>query len=90
MINVVVKKTIMAAKEHGVKTILLGGGVSANQTLKSKLDKEAQEIGAKVFSPDIEYCTDNAAMIGAQALLDYEPIEWNKIQTQPELYFSND
>lgn len=89
IINVVVKKTVMAAKEYRVKTILLGGGVSANQTLKAKLDKEAQEIGAKVFSPDVEYCTDNAAMIGGQALLDYKPIEWDKVQTQPELYFSN-
>lgn len=87
MINVVVKKTIMAASKYGVKTILLGGGVSSNQTLKNQLDNQAQEIGVKVFSPDMEYCTDNAAMIGAQALLNYKPVEWHNIQTQPELYF---
>lgn len=87
IIDVVIDKTIKAAKSYDVKIILLGGGVAANQTLKSALTNQTDKLGISVFSPQIEYCTDNAAMIGAQALLDYKPTEWEQIQTKPELHF---
>ncbi len=89
VIDVLVKKTIRAAKVYKTNTIILGGGVSANQTLLEKLKKQAEKdlSNPNIFSPERKYSTDNAAMIGAYALIDYKPIEWKKITSNPELYF---
>jgi N6-L-threonylcarbamoyladenine synthase len=59
-----VDKTQLAAKEFGVKAVLVGGGVSANNMLRDKL---LQRFGVAVAFPPLALCTDNAAMIGAAA-----------------------
>lgn len=89
IIDVLIKKTIRAAKMYKNNTILIGGGVSANQALQTQLKKQVKNelINTQVFSPERKYSTDNAAMIGAYALLNYEPVEWNQIKANPELYF---
>ena len=63
IIDVLVKKTILAAKEYKVKSIMLSGGVSANKALRTTLEKTAEDVGIKYFQPLFEYTTDNAAMI---------------------------
>lgn len=90
IIDVLVKKTILAAKKYNAPTILLGGGVSANQTLRKELERQAtSELrNTKVFSPEKTYATDNAAMIGAYASLNYNPAEWQKVTASPDLYFA--
>lgn len=62
-VDVLVKKTIRAAKEIGSRSINLTGGVAANNRLRRDMKSAAEEIGAKVFYPQIRLCTDNAAMI---------------------------
>ncbi len=62
-VDVLIQKTIRAAKEFNVKSILLSGGVSANKLLRSELQKNSTEAGIKYFQPPIEYTGDNAAMI---------------------------
>ena len=79
---VLIKKTIRAAKLYSINKIALGGGVSANNSLR-----ELFKLKIKVFAPQKNYSTDNAAMIGSYALLNYNPIDWRKITAQPELYF---
>jgi len=64
-VNVLIDKTIRAAKEHQVNGILLSGGVSANKLLREKLHIAATELGLPFFCPKMIYTTDNAAMIGA-------------------------
>lgn len=66
-VEVLVEKTIAAASKEKVKTIITAGGVSANSKLRELLTKKSKERGIKVFFPDIEFCTDNAAMIGTAA-----------------------
>lgn len=61
--DVLVQKTMRAAKEFKVKSILLSGGVSANKLLRSDLNRAAKELGVKYFQPKLEYTGDNAAMI---------------------------
>lgn len=85
IIEVLVKKTLKAASEYNCNTILIGGGVSANQTL---MDRFRQNSQLKIFSPEIQYATDNAAMIGAYALLNGEEKKWNEVESNPELYFA--
>ncbi len=62
VIEVLVTKTIAAAREYKVKQILLAGGVAANQRLRQQLVKESP---LPVLIPDLKLCTDNAAMIAA-------------------------
>ena len=86
---VLIKKTIRAAKLYKISTILLGGGVSANQTLREQFEQSIinNKLSMQIFSPLKEFATDNGAMIGAYALLNYKPVPWKRIKAQPELYF---
>ena len=67
VLDVLVQKTVRAAVENGVDTILLAGGVAANGTLRNQLQQAAAEQGIQVHYPPVQFCTDNAAMIGAAA-----------------------
>jgi len=61
--DVLVEKTIGAAKKSGVSRIVLAGGVGANQRLREHLTKRGQDENIAVFLPPKHFCTDNAAMI---------------------------
>ncbi|RJQ27705.1 tRNA (adenosine(37)-N6)-threonylcarbamoyltransferase complex transferase subunit TsaD [Candidatus Parcubacteria bacterium] len=89
IVNVLVKKTIKAAEKFNAQTILLGGGVSANQTLRNQMKLYATSYlpHSQIHCPPLKYCTDNAAMIGAYAFYHNKPISWEIIKAQPELYF---
>jgi N6-L-threonylcarbamoyladenine synthase len=63
--EVLVKKTLMAAKLHGVGHLALAGGVAANRRLRQLLQDTANAAGLGVTLPPLELCTDNAAMIAA-------------------------
>ncbi len=62
-----IKNTMIAAEREGIKKIAIAGGVSANGALRTLAAKEAEKRGFDLFIPKFEYCTDNAAMIGAAA-----------------------
>jgi N6-L-threonylcarbamoyladenine synthase len=63
--EVLVEKTYQAAKQLGVKQIIVAGGVAANKGLRSRLTSTITDI--EVLIPAFKYCTDNAAMIGIAA-----------------------
>ena len=71
-IDVLVEKTVQAAIEKKVDTVTAGGGVAANSYLRSSLQKACAENGLKLVLPEKRYCTDNAAMIAAEGLVQYE------------------
>lgn len=68
-IDVLVQKTIRASKEHKAKTIIVGGGVIANKTLREKLTQESSKNGFSIALPEIKFTGDNAAMIGLAAFM---------------------
>ena len=70
-IDVLVEKTIMAAQETGVDTVTVGGGVAANDYLRLTLTAACQKAGLKLVIPEKRYCTDNAAMIASEGLVQY-------------------
>lgn len=82
IIDVLVKKTLSAAKEFRANSIILGGGVAANQKLRDEFSKFTE-----IFVPERKLCTDNAAMIGAAASFLGKESSWDKIEASPELYF---
>ncbi|MDE3059193.1 MAG: tRNA (adenosine(37)-N6)-threonylcarbamoyltransferase complex transferase subunit TsaD, partial [Bacteroidota bacterium] len=63
VIDVLVSKTIDAAKYFGVEDIAIAGGVSANSALRSAITNAAAEVDCRLFIPQLHYCTDNGAMI---------------------------
>jgi len=69
--DVLVDKTIAAAKKAGVSTILLAGGVAANTRLRDELTGRAAKNSRRVICPPPVLCTDNAAMIAGAAYYKY-------------------
>ena len=70
-VGILVKKTKRALKEYGVKQLLVAGGVSANSGLRKALEEVCKELDVELLKPEIKYCTDNAAMIGAAGYYAY-------------------
>lgn len=69
VVDVLVKKTMRAAKEFGAQTVFVCGGVAANKELRRQLVAECEKWGIAFTAPANEYNTDNAAMIAAAAYL---------------------
>ncbi|HKD86404.1 MAG TPA: tRNA (adenosine(37)-N6)-threonylcarbamoyltransferase complex transferase subunit TsaD [Terriglobales bacterium] len=67
MVNDLVSKTLSAAREHNVATVLVTGGVAANSELRNTFEAEAAAEGLPVYFPSRKLSTDNAAMIAAAA-----------------------
>ena len=65
VVKMLVRKTIKAALHHGIKRLVLTGGVAANTPLREALDAAAIEHGLRLHIPPRSLCTDNAAMITA-------------------------
>jgi N6-L-threonylcarbamoyladenine synthase len=61
------RRAIACAIDHQLDTIVIGGGVAANRGLRATLQAAATKHNLKVLFPPMEYCTDNAAMIGCAA-----------------------
>jgi tRNA N6-adenosine threonylcarbamoyltransferase len=62
-----VSKTLLAAREHNVATLFVTGGVAANSELRKSFEARAAEEGVPVYFPSRKLSTDNAAMIAAAA-----------------------
>jgi len=63
VVDMLVQPTMKAARDCGVKRIVLSGGVAANSRLREKMKEVAEAEGFEVFSPSPKFCTDNGAMI---------------------------
>lgn len=65
VVDVLIHKARLAAREHGAKGLALAGGVAANSRLRERLLDVSMEDGIRAFLPSRAYCTDNAAMVAA-------------------------
>ena len=61
------KRAIACARDYGLNTIAVGGGVAANSGLRKQMQEAAASHNLRVLFPPLKYCTDNAAMIGCAA-----------------------
>ena len=71
-VDVLVDKTIEAALEKGVSVVTAGGGVAANTYLRTSLKSACDKKGLTLILPEKRYCTDNAAMIASEGLVQYK------------------
>lgn len=72
VIEILAKKTVRALKEYNVKRLIIAGGVAASKGLRSRLTTESQINHFEFIMPELKYCTDNAAMIGAAGYYAYK------------------
>lgn len=63
VVDVLVAKSLAALEQTGMERLVVAGGVGANRTLRDTLAAATRARGAQVFYPDLEFCTDNGAMI---------------------------
>lgn len=69
IVEVLVKKSLKALKQTGLNQLVVAGGVGANRQLREKLDGEARRKRFRVYYPELEFCTDNGAMIALAGAL---------------------
>ena len=72
LVDTLVEKTYRAAREHGRRRVVLGGGVACNRALVQAMQRRLGDLGATVFAPSTRLATDNAAMIARAALFHAE------------------
>ena len=90
IVDVLVAKTVRAAREYKAKTVLLGGGVSANQKLQKTLSKTIKKSlpNSKFYIPDSSLTTDNAGMIAIVGFFKYlrgKTTQYDKVAADPNL-----
>ena len=69
IVEVLVKKSLQALKRTGLRQLVVAGGVGANRQLRATLDDEARRKRFRVYYPELEFCTDNGAMIALAGCL---------------------
>ncbi len=71
VVEVLVEKTVKAAKEQGMRQVALAGGVASNSALRAGMRAACEREGLSLHIPSPVLCTDNAAMIGCAAYYEY-------------------
>ena len=69
IVDVLVKKSLLALRDTGLKRIVVAGGVGANRRLREQLDAECKKRQIRVHYPELALCTDNGAMIALAAAM---------------------
>jgi len=87
LVEMLLKKTRVALEQNNIMTLGLAGGVSANSLLRSRV-QEMEKAGYKVFIPPMEYCTDNAAMVGIAGYFKYLKKDFASLNITPRAQYS--
>ena len=70
-IESITTKIRKAIVEKNIKTVIVAGGVAANQGLRTAMQEVAEELNVDLSIPPMKYCTDNATMIAAAGYYAY-------------------
>lgn len=89
VIDIIIRKTLKAVKKYNAKSLLLGGGVTANSKLTQEFENRLTKSGihAKLFVPPKNLCTDNGAMIASAAFYNDKRVNFRTVNANPSLYF---
>lgn len=71
LIDILLKKLIVAVKQTGIRQVAISGGVSANSGLRNRIQEEGAKRGWTTFLPELRFTTDNAAMIAITGHFKY-------------------
>ncbi len=84
IVNILIDKLKIAVTETGINRIAIAGGVSANSGIRQALLKAQKDWGWKVYIPNFEYTTDNAAMIAIVGYLKYQAGQFDTYNLIPK------
>ena len=89
MIEILKEKLIKASQKYNISSIAIAGGVSSNSLLRKEIGKLKLVHNWNIFIPEMQYCTDNAAMIAIAAHFYYKKKKFVdlKITPNPRLKF---
>jgi N6-L-threonylcarbamoyladenine synthase len=65
VVDIISSKAVLACREHGIRNVLLGGGVAANSRLRELTGQRCASAGIRLHVPPLDLCTDNGAMVAA-------------------------
>ena len=83
LIDILLKKLILAAKQTGIRQVAIAGGVSANSGLRSRIEAEGRGRGWTTFLPELRFTTDNAAMIAITGYYKYQAGQFAPLDIAP-------
>jgi N6-L-threonylcarbamoyladenine synthase len=86
-VDVLLKKSLTALRETGLKRLVVAGGVGANRHLREQLNAACKRQGLRVHYPELHLCTDNGAMIAMAAAMRLQSGEGGLAQAQPRYSF---
>jgi N6-L-threonylcarbamoyladenine synthase len=87
IVEVLLKKSLTALRETGLKRLVVAGGVGANRHLREQLNAACKRQGVRVHYPELHLCTDNGAMIAMAAAMRLQSGEGGMAQAQPRYSF---
>jgi len=88
VVDVLVKKAALAIDTYQPRSFLVAGGVAANSMIREGLQEMVVSKRVDIFIPKLKYCGDNAAMVGAAAILKPEKAEISSLSPEPGLMIS--
>lgn len=88
LIDILLDKLFLAAKETQINQIAIGGGVSANSLLRRRITEWGQKTGRKAYIPPFAYTTDNAAMVGIAGYLKYLQKDFSPLNTASQARYA--
>lgn len=83
IVEILLKKLKQAIKDTGVKTVAIGGGVSANSAVRGGIEDLCNSLGIKSFIPPRAFTTDNAAMVAIAGYQKYLDKEYSDLSLPP-------
>lgn len=87
IVDVLIEKSLTALSQTNLKQLVVAGGVGANNQLRKKLSARAMNSGIAIFYPELEFCTDNGAMIALAGALRLQLKHYNQFP-QPAQSFT--
>ncbi len=83
LIDILLKKLILATKETGIRQVAIAGGVSANSGLRNRIEEEGRHRGWTTFLPELRFTTDNAEMIAITGYYKFQAGEFAPMDIAP-------
>ena len=83
LIDILLKKLILATRQTGIRQVAIAGGVSANSGLRDRIVAEGKKRGWTTFLPELRFTTDNAAMIAITGYYKYQAGQFAPLDIAP-------
>ena len=83
LVKMLLEKLEVASQQTGIKEIGIAGGVSANSKLREELKTMGAKNGWDIYTPSLQYCTDNAAMVAIAAHFKYKAGRFSRLDISP-------